>query len=60
LDIAAQVLYARRREWAVSADDVLRRRTTVWVRGESPEALRKTEELFGVPAQSSVSPHTAS
>ena len=49
LDIAAQVLYARKREWAVSADDVLRRRTTVWVRGESPEARRKTEELLGVP-----------
>jgi len=60
LDVAAQVLYARRREWAVSADDVLRRRTTVWVRGESPEARRKTEQLLGVPVHSSVSPHAAS
>jgi glycerol-3-phosphate dehydrogenase len=49
LDIKAQVLYARKREWAVSADDVLRRRTTVWVRGESPDARRKTDELLGVP-----------
>jgi glycerol-3-phosphate dehydrogenase len=54
------VLYARRREWAVSVDDVLRRRTTVWVRGESPEARRKTELLLGVPIHSSVSPHAAS
>ena len=48
-DLLAQVLYARRREWAVSADDVLRRRTTAWVRGESPEARRKTDELLGMP-----------
>jgi glycerol-3-phosphate dehydrogenase len=55
LDIAAQVLYARRREWAVSADDVLRRRTTVWVRGESPEARHRTDQLLGVPVDSIVS-----
>jgi glycerol-3-phosphate dehydrogenase len=48
-DLAAQALYARTHEWAVSADDVLRRRTTVWVRGESPEARRKTDQLLGVP-----------
>jgi glycerol-3-phosphate dehydrogenase len=52
LDIAAQVLYARTREWAMSANDVLRRRTTVWLRGESPEARRKTDRLLGVAVDS--------
>ena len=32
-DIAAQVEYARRHEWACTADDVLRRRTTLAYRG---------------------------
>lgn len=32
-DIAAQALYAGSREWALGPDDVLRRRTTVWLRG---------------------------
>ncbi|MGH3032939.1 MAG: FAD-dependent oxidoreductase [Gaiellaceae bacterium] len=32
-DIAAQVVYARRREWACTAEDILRRRTTLALRG---------------------------
>jgi glycerol-3-phosphate dehydrogenase len=32
-DLAAQAVYALREEWAVSAEDVLRRRTTVSLRG---------------------------
>jgi glycerol-3-phosphate dehydrogenase len=32
-DIAAQALYARSHEWATTAEDVLRRRTTVELRG---------------------------
>jgi glycerol-3-phosphate dehydrogenase len=31
--LAAQVVYAREREWAVTPEDVLRRRTTVALRG---------------------------
>jgi glycerol-3-phosphate dehydrogenase len=53
-DLAAQALYARTHEWAVSADDVLRRRTTAWVRGESPEARRTTERMLGAAADSIV------
>jgi glycerol-3-phosphate dehydrogenase len=47
LDLAAQALYARTHEWAVSADDVLRRRTTVWLRGESREARERVTGLLG-------------
>lgn len=46
-DLAAQALYARTHEWAVSAEDVLRRRTTVWLRGESNEARERVTELIG-------------
>jgi len=38
-DIAAQVLYAATHEWARSADDVLRRRTTCFHRGLADEAV---------------------
>jgi glycerol-3-phosphate dehydrogenase len=47
LDLAAQALYARTHEWAVTADDVLRRRTTTWLRGESPEARERVAALLG-------------
>ncbi|MFD6950812.1 glycerol-3-phosphate dehydrogenase [Nocardiopsis sp. TSRI0078] len=48
-DIWAQVVFARDHEWAVTADDVLRRRTTVTVRGlDTPEVRRRTEALLGV------------
>ncbi|HKP19759.1 MAG TPA: glycerol-3-phosphate dehydrogenase/oxidase [Gaiellaceae bacterium] len=52
-DIAAQALYARTHEWAVSADDVLRRRTTAWLRGESAEARARVAELLRDAAYSS-------
>jgi glycerol-3-phosphate dehydrogenase len=51
-DLVAQALYARTHEWAVSADDVLRRRTTAWVRGESAEARRLVDDLLGARADS--------
>jgi glycerol-3-phosphate dehydrogenase len=46
-DLVAQAHYARTHEWAVRADDVLRRRTTAWLRGESADARRVVEELLG-------------
>jgi glycerol-3-phosphate dehydrogenase len=45
-DIAAQALYARSHEWAVTAEDVLRRRTTVWLRGESRGARERVGQLM--------------
>ncbi len=39
-DLAAQALYARTHEWAVTDEDVLRRRTTAWLGG--PEARTST------------------
>lgn len=48
-DIAAQVLYARTHEWARTADDVLRRRTTCFHRGLADEqtTARVTNLLAG-------------
>jgi glycerol-3-phosphate dehydrogenase len=48
-DLAAQARYARTHEWAQTADDVLRRRTTAWLRGESAEARERVSELFAEP-----------
>ncbi len=46
-DIGAEVVYAGRSEWATSADDVLRRRTALALRGATDEPLRrKIEELL--------------
>ncbi|WP_285747836.1 glycerol-3-phosphate dehydrogenase/oxidase [Lentzea sp. NBRC 105346] len=46
-DIWAQVVHARRNEWASEVDDVLRRRTTVTVRGLDTESVRaRTSELL--------------
>jgi glycerol-3-phosphate dehydrogenase len=43
----AEVRYARDREWALTAEDVLRRRTTIAVTGrETPEVRRRVEELL--------------
>ena len=36
-DLRAQGVYARAHEWALGDEDVLRRRTTGWLRGSSPE-----------------------
>ena len=41
LDVVAQLLYARDREWALDADDVLRRRTTLSLRGLDSPGLRE-------------------
>ncbi|MEO8290637.1 MAG: glycerol-3-phosphate dehydrogenase/oxidase [Gaiellaceae bacterium] len=41
-DIAAQAVYAQRREWACTAEDVLRRRTTLGLRGLRPSAKMET------------------
>ena len=47
-EVEAQVVYAREREWALTADDVLRRRTTLAVTGrDSDEVRRRVEELLG-------------
>ena len=47
LEVEAQVFYAREREWAVSAEDVLRRRTTLAVTGrDSDEVRRRVEGLL--------------
>jgi glycerol-3-phosphate dehydrogenase len=46
-DIAAQALYAATDEWARSAEDVIRRRTTLFYRGLVDErVLRRVEELL--------------
>lgn len=50
-DIWAQVVFARDREWAVTVDDVLRRRTTVTVRGlDTPGVRDRTAKLLGTAA----------
>jgi glycerol-3-phosphate dehydrogenase len=43
-DIAAQVRYAATHEWGNSADDVLRRRTTCFVRGLADDVTRSRVE----------------
>jgi glycerol-3-phosphate dehydrogenase len=46
-EIAAQVVYAREREWAVDADDFLRRRTTLALRGlATPPVRARVQELL--------------
>jgi glycerol-3-phosphate dehydrogenase len=46
-DIAAQALYARDVEWACRPEDVLRRRTTLSLRGLAGEdVVRRVDELF--------------
>ncbi|MFN2628831.1 MAG: FAD-dependent oxidoreductase [Gaiellaceae bacterium] len=47
-DVAAQVLYAARSEWALNAEDVLRRRTTLALRGKAdPHVAARVESLLG-------------
>jgi glycerol-3-phosphate dehydrogenase len=51
-DIAASVVYAAASEWARNAEDVVRRRTTLALRGcATPEVMRKVEELIGAQRQ---------
>lgn len=46
-DLVAQVVYAAREEWARSADDVLRRRTTVAYRGgDTAEVRARVESIL--------------
>ena len=46
-DIAAQVDYAARREWAVTAEDVSRRRTALFHHGlTGPDVVARVEELL--------------
>lgn len=56
-DIWAQAVYARDHEWAATIDDVLRRRTTLTLRGQdTPEVRAKMEALLARPCKE---PHTA-
>ncbi|MCA2222129.1 glycerol-3-phosphate dehydrogenase/oxidase [Nonomuraea aurantiaca] len=46
-DIWAQAVYARDHEWAATVDDVVRRRTTLTVRGlDTPEVRTRVETLL--------------
>ncbi|MFY9579372.1 MAG: glycerol-3-phosphate dehydrogenase/oxidase [Gaiellaceae bacterium] len=46
-DIVAQVVYARDFEWALRPEDVLRRRTTLVLRGlAGDDVVRRVDELF--------------
>jgi glycerol-3-phosphate dehydrogenase len=46
-DILAQVVYAAQAEWACTADDVLRRRTTLTVRGlDTPDVRDQVAEML--------------
>ena len=48
-DIVAQVLYAARHEWARTAEDVLRRRTTCFYRGlQTDEVVGRVERVLAV------------
>jgi glycerol-3-phosphate dehydrogenase len=58
-DVWAQVVYAASHEWACDADDVLRRRTTVEVRGLSTPAIReRVSKLLAVTPVSADVPRT--
>ncbi|MDP4504712.1 glycerol-3-phosphate dehydrogenase/oxidase [Nonomuraea turcica] len=47
-DIWAQAVFARDHEWAATVDDVVRRRTTLTVRGlDTPEVRTKIAQLLG-------------
>jgi glycerol-3-phosphate dehydrogenase len=45
-EVEAQVLYAREREWALTADDLLRRRTTLALTGRDTDAVRARVETL--------------
>jgi glycerol-3-phosphate dehydrogenase len=52
-DIAAQATYAARNEWALTPEDVLRRRTTLALRGcAGPDVTENVKELIGVERRS--------
>jgi glycerol-3-phosphate dehydrogenase len=57
-DIAAQAIYAARTEWALTPEDVLRRRTTLALRGcDGPDITETVKELIDI-ARRSVSSTT--
>ena len=45
-EVGAQVRWAREREWALTADDVLARRTTLGSLGRAEDARARVEELL--------------
>ena len=45
-EVAAQVRWAREREWALTADDVLARRTTLASLGRAEDARARVQELL--------------
>jgi glycerol-3-phosphate dehydrogenase len=54
-DIAAQAVYAAEREWARTPEDILRRRTTLALRGlADAELTRRVERLMNLPGHESV------
>jgi glycerol-3-phosphate dehydrogenase len=54
-DIAAQAVYAAEREWARSPEDILRRRTTLALRGlADAELTRRVEQLMRLARRESV------
>ncbi|HET8556770.1 MAG TPA: glycerol-3-phosphate dehydrogenase C-terminal domain-containing protein, partial [Gaiellaceae bacterium] len=54
-DIAAQAVYAAEREWARTPEDILRRRTTLALRGLADADLtRRVEQLIGFASRSVV------
>jgi glycerol-3-phosphate dehydrogenase len=56
-DIAAQVRYAVAHEWAAGAEDVIRRRTTLFYRGLESDAVRdRIEQMLGSGGAASVRP----
>ena len=53
-DIAAQAVYARTHEWALGVDDVLRRRTTLALRGlTGDDVVQRVETLLGAAVRDS-------
>jgi glycerol-3-phosphate dehydrogenase len=48
-DLWAQVYHAIREEWAVTAEDVIHRRTTLGLRGFDSQELRRMISSFLVP-----------
>ena len=45
-DLVAQALYAATHEWALTPEDVLRRRTTAWLRGDDAVAAERVAALL--------------
>lgn len=59
-DLWAQVLHAAREEWAVKAEDVIYRRTTLGLRGlDTPQLRRRISEFLACPAAAYQPPELA-